>query len=375
MTTNEDYIELNRQFTPVPESNESTEENQTLLDWGHLKSKSWDDLEQEFRCVILAEAGAGKTEELKQRADFLKQQGKPAFFILIEDIETDFQNAFEIGDQADFQSWLESTQEAWFFLDSVDESRLKEPRTFEKALCHFAKAISNGVHRAHIYISSRPYSWRASEDRKAMDKFLFHPLAGKTEADDSSGQSEPQSAISIYLLRPLNRDQIQHFCNVCNGNNVNQVLEEIERANLWSLAERPFDLEAILVKWEKHQVLEGRLELLRFIIKKRLDDSHNTNRSQRQTLNLEKAKQGARRLAAAVILTGQVNLNVQENPHNKPGIEPTEILHEWEPDDVRALLERGIFNDVIYGAVRFRNRDVRELLAAEWFHYLLSRAC
>jgi hypothetical protein len=40
---------------------------------------------------------------------------------------------------------------------------------------------------------------------------------------------------------------------------------------------------------------------------------------------------------------------------------------------VRALLERGIFNDVIYGAVRFRNRDVRELLAAEWFHYLLKK--
>ena len=113
MTTNEDYIELNRQFTPVPESNESTEENQTLPDWGHLKSKSWHDLEQEFRCVILAEAGAGKTWELKYRAEFLKQQGKPAFFIRIEDIEADFQNAFEIGDQADFQTWLESTQEAW----------------------------------------------------------------------------------------------------------------------------------------------------------------------------------------------------------------------------------------------------------------------
>jgi hypothetical protein len=206
-----------------------------------------------------------------------------------------------------------------------------------------------------------------------LDKILFYSAAGRSEADDGSAQSEPQSTISVYLLRPLDREQIQHFCKARNVNNVNQLLEEIERDSLWSLAERPFDLEAILVKWKKHQVLDGRLELLRFIIKKRLDDSHNTNRSQRQTLNLEKAKQGARRLAAAVILTGQVNLNVKENSHNKPGIEPTEILREWELDDVRALLERGIFNDVIYGAVRFRNRDVRELLAAEWFHYLLIK--
>jgi hypothetical protein len=373
MTTNEDYIELNRQFTPVPNSNEAAEENQTLADWGHLKSKSWDDLEQEFRCVILAEAGAGKTEELKHRADFLKEQGKRAFFIRIEDIETDFQNAFEIGDQADFQSWLESTQEAWFFLDSVDESRLKEPRAFEKALRHFARAISNGVHRAHIYISSRPYSWRAGEDRELMKSILSRPLTGGTEADDGSGQFKHKGAPSIYLLRPLDREKIQHFCHTRNVENINQLLDEIERLNLWSLAERPFDLEAILVKWEKGQNLDGRLELLHFIIEKRLDDSHNTDRSQKQTLNLEQAKQGARRLAAAVILTGQVNLNVQDASHNKPGIEPTNILHDWEPGDVRALLERGIFNDVIYGAVRFRNRDFRELLAAEWFNYLLSK--
>jgi hypothetical protein len=373
MTTNESYIELNRQFTPVPNSNEAAEENQILADWGHLKSKSWDDLEQEFRCVILAEAGAGKTSELKYRAEFLKQQGKSAFFIRIEDIEADFQTAFEIGDQGDFQTWLESTQEAWFFLDSVDESRLKEPRTFEKALRHFARTISNGVHRAHILISSRPYAWRAGEDRELMKSILFRPLIGGTEVDDGSGQSKHKGAPSIYLLRPLDREKIQYFCHTRNVKNINQLLEEIERANLWSLAERPFDLEAILAKWEKGQNLDGRLELLRFIIEKRLDDSHNTDRSQKQTLNLEQAKQGARRLAAAVILTGQVNINVQDASHNKPGIEPTKILHEWEPGDVRALLERGIFNDVIYGAVRFRNRDVRELLAAEWFHHLLSK--
>jgi hypothetical protein len=64
---------------------------------------------------------------------------------------------------------------------------------------------------------------------------------------------------------------------------------------------------------------------------------------------------------------------VDDASHNKPGIDPKKVLHEWAPGDVHELLERGIFNDVIYGAVRFRNRDVRELLAAEWFHYLLCK--
>jgi len=99
-----DYIHLDRQFTPVPESNEAADENQSLLNWGLLKQRSWDDLEAEYRCVILAEAGAGKTEELSHRAEHLQQQGKPAFFIRIEDIDADFQNAFEIGNQEIFCS-------------------------------------------------------------------------------------------------------------------------------------------------------------------------------------------------------------------------------------------------------------------------------
>ena len=369
-----DYIRLDRQFAPVPESNEAADKNQSLFNWGLLKPKSWDDIEAEYRCVILAEAGAGKTEELYHRAEHLQQQGKPAFFIRIEDIDNDLQNAFEIGDQEDFCSWLQSTQEAWFFLDSVDESRLKNPRDFEKAMRRFANAIGNGAHRAHIYISSRPYAWRASEDRKLLDRILLHPAADvKTDAGDNYRQSAPPSALSIYILCPLDLERIRRYCNARMVRDVEHLLQEIERASLWSLAERPFDFEAILAKWEKDQVLDSRLELLRFVIEKRLEDTHNTDRHQSQPLNLERAKVGARRLAAAGILTGQVNLNVPDASPDKPGIEPTKILHDWEHRDVRVLLERGIFNDVIYGAVRFRNRDVRELLAAEWFRDLLGK--
>ena len=87
---------------------------------------------------------------------------------------------------------------------------------------------------------------------------------------------------------------------------------------------------------------------------------------------MERASQGARRLASAVFLTGKAGLNVPDATPVKPGIEAEIVLADWDPKDVRTLLERGIFNDVIYGAVRFRHRDVRELLAAEWFDGLLK---
>lgn len=366
------YVPLERQFSPVPKSQEEAESDEILSVWGHVKPKTWDDMERAFRCVILAEAGAGKTEELRQRASVLAGRGNPAFFIRIEDIEADFYKAFEMGEEAQFQTWLQTTGEAWFFLDSVDEARLENPHDFERAIRRFAKGIERGAHRAHIYLSSRPYAWRPREDRRLLNEILFLAAPQEVEGSKEGPQSEPQSALTIYTMHPLDKERIRRFCIDRSANDIDRLLHEIERANLWSLAERPFDLEGILAKWAEDNALGGRLELLRHNIDKRLRDDHNSDRAQRQPLNLEKARDGARRLAAAVVLSGKAGLNVPDTAAGKPGIEADSVLTDWAPDDVRALLERGIFNDIIYGAVRFRHRDVRELLAAEWFAGLLK---
>ena len=158
------------------------------------------------------ERKAGKTVEFRQRASVLERQGKPSFFIRIEDIEADFYKAFEVGEENIFQSWLQSTRAAWFFLDSVDEARLEHPRTFEKALRRFSKVIQKGAHRAHIYLSSRPDAWRPKEDRRLFDDLLF--LVAEPESDDleEDVDAQPQSAFSLYTMRPLNEERIRRFC-------------------------------------------------------------------------------------------------------------------------------------------------------------------
>ncbi len=368
----ERHVSLDRQFSPVPKSVDEAEHDEILSSLGHVQPENWGDMDREYRCVILAEAGAGKTEELRHRASLLVEQGKPSFFIRIEDIEPDFYTSFEIGEETEFQTWLQSTEEAWFFLDSVDEARLENPRTFEKALRRFAKCIKRGAHRAHIYLSSRPYAWRPRDDRRLLDEILFLAAPEEEGRDKAGQQSGPESALTIYTMRPLDKKRIRRFCVDRAANDIDRLLREIERANLWSLAERPFDLEGILAKWAKNSALGSRLELLRHNIDKRLCDEHSSDRAQRQPLNLQHAREGARRLAAAVVLSGQAGLNVPDAASAKPGIEAESVLSDWDPPDVRALLERGIFNDIIYGAVRFRHQDVRALLAAEWFDGLLK---
>lgn len=98
------YIPLRRQFYPIPKNQENSESNELLAFLGRAESNSWDDLHQEYRSVILAVAGAGKTEELRHQAKVLSDQGKLSFFIRIEDIEASFWQAFEIGDETQFQT-------------------------------------------------------------------------------------------------------------------------------------------------------------------------------------------------------------------------------------------------------------------------------
>lgn len=370
--TKEKYIPLDRQFSIISEDQEDLENNELLFSLGHSALKTWVDLEGEYRCVILAEAGAGKTEELHNRAKALFKQGKPSFFIRIEDIEQDFHEAFEVGTEDEFNSWLESTEEAWFFLDSVDEARLETPRAFELALKRFAKGIKKGAHRAHLYVSSRPYSWRPEADRELLNRHLFLPAKKHEDDNTEDNFTQPQSALTVYGMRPLDEERIRGFCEKRSVNDIDELLREIDRANLWSLAERPLDLDSILSKWAEDKKLGSRLELLNHNINKQLSDDHSAKRAQRQALNLEQAQKGAQRLAAAVVMSSQASINIPDISSKKLGIDAKAVLFDWHPNDVDSLLERGIFSDVIYGAVRFRHRDVRELLAAKWFSHLLA---
>lgn len=370
--TREKYILLDRQFSIVSEDQEDQENNELLFSLGHSALKTWADLESEYRCVILAEAGAGKTEELRNRSKALSEQGRLSFFIRIEDIEQDFYDAFEVGTEDEFNAWLESTEEAWFFLDSVDEARLETPRALELALKQLSKGIKKGAHRAHLYVSSRPYSWRPEADRELLNRYLF--LAAKKQEDDCTEDNltQPQSALTVYGMRPLDEERIRCFCEKRSVNDIDELLREIDRASIWSLAQRPLDLDSILSKWRKDKKLGSRLDLLEHSINEQLSDEHNIDRAQRQPLNLEQAHKGAQRLAAAVVMSGQSNINIPDALPEKLGIDAKAVLSDWHPNDVNALLERGIFSDVIYGAVRFRHRDIRELLAAKWFAYLMA---
>ena len=271
----ENYINLNRTFALLPESQEKEYKDEWGFSPSSSKEKNWSDVLKEYRCIILAEAGAGKTEEFRQQASSLIERGVTSFFIRIEDIDSDFEDAFEIGSQQEFREWLDGSGEAWFFLDSVDEARLKNPNAFKKAVNRFATCISNAKHRAHIFISSRPYAWRPKEDRRILNDKLYLPQRQDTKespAYTSAQADNDPSALTVMLLKPLDSSRVNSYCEARDARGVDILLEEIERLNLWTLAERPFDLENIIDKWQEAGVLDSRIELLRHNIKSKLTE-------------------------------------------------------------------------------------------------------
>ena len=169
-----------------------------------------------------------------------KKQGRAAFFIRIEDIEDDFEIAFEVGSANAFESWLNAHEEAWFFLDSIDEARLKDPRTFEKAIKRFAARIKPAFQRAHVFISSRLYAWRAHSGQDLVEQHL--PFKKPQLQDTAAGEpDEQESALCVYQLDPLSEKDIRLFARYRNTPEIDRLIVELQRANLMSMAERPFD--------------------------------------------------------------------------------------------------------------------------------------
>ena len=138
------------------------------------EAEGWHSIQDLYRVLVLAEPGMGKTFEARERAKNMRARGRQAFFIRIEKIDATFDEAFEVGTSEDFTTWLGSTGEAWFFLDSVDEAQLETSRAFEDAIKVFGDRIYQARERAHVTITSRDDAWEALSDLNLVTQYLPH---------------------------------------------------------------------------------------------------------------------------------------------------------------------------------------------------------
>ena len=311
----EKIVELIRRFSPMS----SRSKEWDFLMPGPGRPQRWHEIEDQFRVLIIADPGAGKTFEAQTRARRIKERGRHAFFIRIEKIDATFDQSFEVGTAAEFAAWLTSTDEAWFFLDSVDEAQLETPRALEDAVRIFGAKIYAALDRARIFITSREDAWRALPDQTLIEQHLpYGEPAPDGEDDNTSRESDP--TLKLYRLVGLSEDEIALFAGHYGVSDVTDFVEAVKRANLLTLAERPFDLKALIGVWIADHRLGSRFEVLQRMIALQIKPRLAAFAPVR--LNAAKMRDGARILAGAVTMTGKTVIGLPTGVHTADRIDP-----------------------------------------------------
>lgn len=391
-----DYVELDRTFYELQSdfAGDAASDDLDIKEALGLRvgaELGWPKIREYYRIVILAEAGSGKTEEIRNETQKLRGEGKSAFFLRLEHIADNFDGAFEEGDLVEFYRWLESGDEGWLLLDSVDESRLRHPSDFERAIIKLSSHLQSALQRVHIVITGRVDAWRPKTDLVLCnDKLgyrdpvqIVRDLGIDVEASKGSvGEFKEQthttegeartSGFKVFSISDLSSDQIEKFARAKGVKDVAGFMREIEIRDAWSYTNRPQDIIEVVDFWIKEKRIGSHFELIRNCINRRLEE-RSESRASAKPISKDQVRRGARLVAAASILMRQPVIRIPDGSDNNLGIDSTALLAEWSNEECKILLTRPIFVDGIYGSVRFHTRRVKEYLAAEWFHDLLNR--
>ncbi len=380
------FVDLQRTFIELPKNAGVRGDGDLGISALGGSELTWPDIFGRFRTIVLSEAGSGKTSEIRQATVTLRGQGKQAFFLRLEHVSDDFEDAFEVGTIQEFESWLGSEDDGWILLDSIDEARLRNPSDFERAIRKVSRRIefASALHRSHVIITGRTTAWRPKTDLDLCNILLpidarrMKLVPDEEQPENADLQLEVQEpanlslAFRVVALKDLDSKQVESFAEAKGVENPSLLLEAIDRGDAWAFTTRPQDLEELVQFWIDKGRIGTRLDVMQNSINRRLTE-RDQGRADVYPISPERALLGARLLAAATTLTKQPTIRVPDGTENAHGIPIEQILADWDDKERATLLSRPIFDEAIYGTVRFHHRSVREFLAAEWLAELLKR--
>lgn len=384
MKSAQDFIQLERTFHELTVDEKESDDSEFRRSFSNRSKLRWNDLLKFPRVILLSEAGAGKTAEILHTTKRLRSDGQRAFFVRIEHVVHDFESSFEVGTGTaeEFYEWMSSGERGWLLLDSVDEARLRDPKDFETAIRKIGKILRSNLQNVHIVITGRTTAWRPSTDLHLCksifpwddNKRIVGDVVGhennEAESMEVSSEVAPEDAFRIVALDDLGEDLVKQFALAKGVTEISEFTRAIERADAWSFTQRPLDLWEMVDFWISNSRMGSRLELMRNSIMRRLTE-RDQDRSEARPMSMTKAQEGARVVAAAVTLSKVSAIRVPDGSANTKGIPVREILPDWDDIECATLLSRPIFDEGIYGTVRFHHRTVREYLTAEWLQSLI----
>ena len=392
------FIDLDRRFRPLTDSElEDAESLAARSDYGF--GIGWPKLLEYRRLILLAEAGAGKTAEMRQQAKRLAEEGRFAFFVELESLDREpVENVLSPDAKERLDEWkTDGEAPAWFFLDAVDELKLTRGK-LNRALRRLARPLHGSLDRARIVISCRPSDWRPHVDAATVNDLLPVPAqdvcvpsepseqvfldalrresggAGSETHDrpDFDDVEEPEldrpdvRVLQTFVMLPMSDSRIERFARQSGVRDTAAFLAEVRRRDAWIFARRPLDLTELIRAWESSGQLGTRERQHETYVKVKLKDA--PDRPDDNVLATDRARLGAERLALALALTRTRTIRSPEqalDPDRAAGVlDPAGILPDWTEAERQTLLRRALFAPATYGRVRFHHRSIQEYFAA-----------
>lgn len=274
-------IDLHRTFSE--QENVSADSND--LDWSEYLDqrkgrKTWTHLHDKRLVVVLGEAGIGKTIEFQSEVGRLREAGRAAFFIPLNQLSD--AGSWQLvlnGRDIEFGAWAApaSDEIGYFFLDSVDEARLKSHADFEKALAVVQHALGSNLARVRIAISSRVTDWSTLGVRSAVDLRLSKPMeravAAKAAAEAPLAPDSPNVVVSatgaalseetfVVSMDPLSNSEARRCAAGFGLQDEERFWAAVTDGDYEFMATRPLDLRWMVVLWNQRRSLGTYRELI-----------------------------------------------------------------------------------------------------------------
>ena len=382
-------VDINRVFAEVTQDDLNKDDAYLLPD-GRYDAKSWAELD-DCQCVVILGVGkCGKTFEFQKQDALLKEQNKYSFFVALEQLQdSDFFGAISEDDELRFEEWQKSLdQEAYFFLDAVDELKLRNG-SLRRALKDIKKAIGvAALPQAKFYISCRPNDWNDEIDmvalrtlvanrntdeeeteefvdgEKELIKLLSNENSTSTQeySDEASSEASSEDTIKIYSLLSFNNGDIEQFANSYAPEHSEEFINYLNAKELWHLYRLPYDILSAL----DQLITDGKLGDLQ----EQLDNGISQRLKERLLLrggllSETRALEAVERIAFALFMMQRRSISLEATPGKPHLVSISEILTDFSPIELDELIRKPIFTITGVKQYRFHHRASQEYLAAK----------
>ena len=385
------YVTLDRRFVSWKEKEGSAFDR--LSTRRNAERVTWSELRKRKRVALLAEAGSGKTTELREQARMVTAEGGYGVYAEVKLVAREgLAGSLGPACRARFEEWKASTEPGYFFVDAVDEAKLDRIRVGE-ASRKMADALGANLSRAYIVLAGRITDWDFRVDLAEFAEHLPVPqptappdvpegpsvLQKALRGDyrrDARKKAEAAESVSVVLMDALDEPRVRIFAAAAGIDNAQRFVRAIEDADLWFLARRPFDLEWLVRHWKREGRFGSLVEMIDMSLRERLRET-NAQHKLDDRIDPERAFEALERIGAALVFTRTEKIEVEDSAlalAPMPGaLRLGDVLPDWSPEQQRQLLTRAVFDPATFRTVRLHNDNdgaVRAYLAARWLRRL-----